>query len=102
MQQAFNYLTCIALGQILPHIWIDGMIALGDLLAFMQLLTVAFGNPYRVTTTEWKIHKMNQINCNVSQGYAGFSVIAGYLDWNVSVHMNVVRMRLLEQSQESI
>jgi len=101
MQHPFNSLRGIALGQILPHIRIDGMIALGDLLAFVQLLKLAFGNPYRVTTTEWTIHKMKQKNCNVSQGYAGFSVIASDLDCNASVHMNALRMGLPQEPKES-
>jgi len=91
----------MALGQILPHITIDGMIVLGDLLALIQLLEATFGNLYRVATVEWKIHNMIQNNCKFAQCYAGFSVIAGNLVWNSSGLMNALRIRLPEEREDS-
>jgi len=45
MRYAFNRLRGIALGQILPHLWGDRTIGLEDLLAFIQLVEPAYGDP---------------------------------------------------------
>jgi len=45
MQYAFNCLTGIALGQILPHLQEDGEIGLKALPGLIQLLEAAFGDP---------------------------------------------------------
>jgi hypothetical protein len=45
MRYAFNRLSRLVLRQILPHVWENGEIDLGDLPAFIQLLEAAFGDP---------------------------------------------------------
>jgi hypothetical protein len=58
LRYSLNNLKGIALGQILPHVWEDGMIGLEDLPAFIQLLEAAFGDPDRVATAERKMREI--------------------------------------------
>jgi hypothetical protein len=52
MRYAFNLLSRVAIGQIMPHIRENGMIGLDDLPAFIQLLESTFENPNQVATSE--------------------------------------------------
>jgi len=101
MWYAFNRLRGIALGQILPHVREDGTIGLGDLPAFIQLLEAAFGDPDRLATAERKMREIKQKNCQFSQYYAEFQVIAADLDWNPSALRNALRMGLSEEMKDS-
>ena len=60
MGYVFICLSGVALGQILPHVWEDGTIRLGELPAFIQLQEAAFGDADKVATVEQKI-------CNIEQ-----------------------------------
>ena len=101
MRYAFNRLRRVALGQILPHVRGDGTIGLEDLPAFIQLLEAAFGDPDRVATAERNMREIKQKNCEFSQYYAEFEVIAANLDWNPSALRNALRMGLSEEMKHS-
>jgi len=101
MRYAFNRLRGIALGQILPHVREDRTIGLEDLPALIQLLEAAFGDPDRVATAERKMREIKQKNCEFSQYYAEFQVIAADLDWNPSALRNALRMGLSEEMKDS-
>jgi len=60
MRYAFNYLSKVALSQILPHVRQDGTIGLEDLPAVIQLLEAAFEDPDRVATAERRIQEITQ------------------------------------------
>jgi len=101
MRYAFNCLRGIALGQILPHVWEDGTIGLEDLPALIQLLEAAFGDPDRVATADRRMREIKQMNCEFSQYYAEFQVIASNLDWNPSALQNTLRVGLSEEMKDS-
>jgi len=101
MRYAFNRLRGVALGQILPHVREDGKIGLEDLPALIQLLEAAFGDPDRIATAERKMWEIKQKNCEFSQYYAEFQVIATDLDWNPSALRNALRIGLSEEMKDS-
>jgi hypothetical protein len=101
MRYAFNRLRGIALGQILPHVREDGTIGLEDLPVFLRLLEAAFEDPDRVAIAERKMREIKQKNCEFSQYYAEFQVIAADLDWNPSALRNALRMGLSEEMKDS-
>jgi len=90
MRYAFNRLMGAALGQILLHIQEDETIGLEDLLAFIQLLEAAFGDPDRVATAKRKMREIKQKNREFSLCYAEFQGIAADLDWNPSALRNAL------------
>jgi hypothetical protein len=67
----------------------------------MQLLEEAFGDPDRVATAEQKMREIKLMNCQFSQYYAKFQVIAADLDWNPSALGNALRMGLSKEMQDS-
>jgi hypothetical protein len=101
MRYAFNHLSGLALRQILPHIRQNGVIDLGDLTAFIQLLEAAFGDPDRVATAEQNMREIKQMNRELSQYYAEFQVIAADLDWNPSALRNALMSELSEEMKDS-
>jgi len=88
MRDAFNCLSGVALGQILPHVRENGEIGLEVLQGFIQLLEAVFGDPDRVATAEGKMRDIKQKNPEFSQYYAEIQVIAAELDWNPSALRN--------------
>jgi len=102
MRYGFNCLGGIARCQIFPHFREDGTIGLEDLPAFIQLLEAAFGDPDRVATAEQKMRDIKQKNCEFSEYYAEFQVIAADLYWNPSALWNALRMGLSEEMKDSI
>jgi hypothetical protein len=86
---------------MLPHVWQNGEIDLGDLTAFIQLLEAAFGDPDRVVTWEWNMRDIKQRTGEFSQYYAEFQVITADLDWNPSALRNALRSGLSEQMKDS-
>jgi len=62
VRYAFNRLRGVALRQILPHVQEDGMIGLGDLPAFLQLLEAKFGDPDPVATAKRKMREIKPNN----------------------------------------
>jgi len=76
------------------------MIGLKDQPAFIQLREAAFGDPDRVATTDRKMRDIKQMNCEFSQYYTEFQVIAADLDWNPSALRNALRMGLSEEMKD--
>jgi hypothetical protein len=70
------------------------MIGLEDLSAFMQLLEASFGDSNRVCTAEQQLWEIKQKNCDFSQYYAEFQVIAADLDWNSLALQKALRIGL--------
>jgi hypothetical protein len=101
MRYAFNCMSGLALGQILPHIRENGEIGLEDLTAFIQLLEAAFGDPDRVATAERNMREIKQKNREFSHYYAEFQVMAADLDWNPSAFRNALRSGLSEEMKDS-
>ena len=101
MRYALNRLKGIALGQIMPHVWEDGMIWLENPQAYIQLVTAAFGDPDQVATAERKMREIKHKNCMFSECYAEYQVIAADLDWNPSALRNALRMGLSEEMKDS-
>jgi len=101
MRYAFNRLSGIALKQVLPHVWDNGEIGLESLLAFIQLLEAAFGDPDRVATAERNMKEIKQRNREFSLYYAEFQVIAADLDWNPSAIRNALRSGLSGEMKDS-
>lgn len=91
IRYALNCLGDLALGYIVPHIWEDGTIGLGDLPAFIQHLEVAFGDPDWVAMVGRRIQEIKPKHCEFSQYYAEVPVIADNLDWNPSALKNTLR-----------
>jgi len=92
MRYAFNCLSRVALGQIVPHIRENGEKRLEDLPALMRLMQAVFGDPDRVATAKQKTRKIQQKNREFSQYYAEFRGIAADFDWNTSALRNALRM----------
>jgi len=101
MRYAFNRLSGLALKQVLPHVRDNGEIGLESLLAFIQLLEAAFGDPDRVATAERNMKEIKQKNREFSLYYAEFQVIAADLDWNPSALRNALRSGLSEELKDS-
>jgi hypothetical protein len=101
MRPAFNRLRGVALGQILPHVREDGTIGLENLLAFIQLLEAACGDPDQVATAGQTMWEVNQKNREFSQYYAEFQVIAADVNWNPSAWQNALRLGLSEEMKDS-
>jgi len=101
MRYAFNRLRGVALSQILPHVRENGEIGLEDLPAFIHLLEATLGVPNRVAAAKRKMLEIKRKNCELSQYYAEFQVIAADLDWNPSALRNTLRMGLSEEMKDS-
>jgi len=78
------------------------MIGLGDVPVFIQHLEAAFGVPDRVSTAEWTIWKITQLNHKFSQCYAEFQVITADLDWNTVVFKIPLEMASSEKMKDSL
>jgi hypothetical protein len=100
MQNGFNCLRGVALGQILPHVREDGTIGLEALPALIKLLEAGFGDSDRVATAEQMMRQIKQKNLEFSQYYPEFQVIAADLDWNPSALRNALRMGLSEEMKD--
>jgi hypothetical protein len=101
MRYAFNRPRGVAFGQIMPHLQEDRTIGLENLPAFVQLLEAAFGDPDRVAMAERKMKDITQRNCEFSQYYAEFQVIAADLDWNPAALRSALRTGLSEEMKDS-
>jgi hypothetical protein len=58
MRYAFNRLSRLIFGKILPHVQESGATDLGDCPAFIELLGTACVDPDRVSTMEWKLRNI--------------------------------------------
>ena len=101
MRYAFNRLSGLAMKQIIPYVWENGEIGLGDLPAFIQLLEASFGDPGRVATAERNMKEIKQMNQELFLYYAQFQVIAADLDWNPSALRNALRTGFSEEMKDS-
>jgi len=101
MRYAFNRLTGVALGQIAPHVWGDGVFGQGQVSALIPLLESAFEDPDGVATTERKMRVIKQNNREFPQDHVEFQVITTDLDWNPAVSPNALWMGLSEELKDS-
>ena len=73
----------------------------GGPIPIIQLPEAAFGDPDQLPSAERKMREINQMNCEFSQYYAEFQVIAADLDWNLSALRNTLPMGLSKSMEDS-